>query len=253
MQSLFLQSFNTTKLAQETVDRVNAVVSSTTAAAARDALLQKSAGVKVAAGTELGDQKDSVQDADQEALTVEGIKEQVLKNTMKPGRLYSVGAVEGGPPAASSKTAAEKQALGEALALRSALAMVSDAKVAAHADELFAKVACVLCNVNGTEGCGFCGGTGCMTKSAAEEAIQHLDADSDLDTTFIAAKMAEDGAAMLTEKEAAAMEADVSANLNAMDSVSLDAQMHPSEPPPESFGSLNIRYHPLSNFLGKNF
>jgi hypothetical protein len=243
MKSLYEQAFGQTKLAQEVTDRVLDLGSSITAAAMRDRILQKTAAPKTAAGTPQGDVYDQIQDSDQEAATVQELQQELLAPGKKPKALYQLG----------SKITTAAEAFGTAMNHAAGINLIEHAKIAESPEataDLFEKVACILCN---QRGCGFCEGLGIMTKAAALEAIDRINSASTIEGGAIVADMAKQGALLMTEKDAADMAPMVAEGLDELDSATLEAKLHPAEPPPQSFGQLHYNYHPLAKFLGTNF
>lgn len=264
LKSLFQSSFEGAKIASEATDRMLNVGTAIVAASARERLLAKAAAqngqpaasatndTKTATQTAPMQLQNETRDADQAAMTVEGVQEAVLRNSVKPGKIHATGTVVDTPaPAAPMKAAEAQQLLGDLLLAAGTLGVINHAKVAAFAPELFEKVACPTPgHVDGS--CGFCGGYG-LPKQAYEEAIANLDALTDIDVTMRMGKVAADAAEGMSQGDMQMLAGPVAAGLEALDSAALDAKLHPAEAPPRSFGGLSYRYHPLAGMLGTNF
>lgn len=262
MKSIFQSSFEGAKLASEATDRMLGVGTALMAASARERLLAKSASQnagpaaatppKTATQTPPMQLQNETRDADQAAMTVEGVQEAVLRNAVKPGKIHATGTVVDTPaPAAPMKAAEAQQLLGDLMIAAGTLGVLNHAKVASFAPELFEKVGCITpSHVDGK--CGFCGGYG-LSKNAYEEALSTLDALTDIDVTMRMGKVAADAAEGMSQGDMQMLAGPVAAGLESLDSAALDAKLHPAEMPPRQFGALSYRYHPLAGMLGTNF
>lgn len=244
MNSLYQRSFQTQKLADDLAARGVNLRAAVNAAAARDEILN---GTPKVAGdatgstgpTEVGQVHNAFQEMDKEEQTVEGLKEQVMQNAVKGGRIYSTGAKIDMPKVA------------EFLPLAAAHNYVGHLKSAEFAPQMLEKVACPQCD--GAR-CGVCDGLGIMTKAAAEDYVNFVDAQSDLVFCVEATKIAEEAIEGQSEGDMGFLQQQVAGAGSALDAHYL--QMHPDEPIAVAGvqpAAKSIKNNPLYNFLPKNF
>jgi hypothetical protein len=230
MKTEFQNAQQAEKTASDLADRMRSALGTVISATSRERLAKLSDDQALA---------NAQRDSDKDSQTLETAQQVLTENKVKPGHLY----VDGTGTPIPAMGAEQKMA--EAFETAAALQLLSHVKAAAQYPALMAKTACPVCRDG--RGCGACNNLGVTTKFAAEQFISQVDAISDRQAATAIAKWARDSVAGKDEAKVAELIPDASAAMGVMDEG--DMSMHPSEPPPQTFGQLHVRYNPLINFL----